>query len=84
MRGHVFPKLPKYCLALKPGMVWVRCPDCGKPHQEYLGPKDHDESKAEILLLREELRIAASILATEHGANPMRTASRTRTRHRHD
>ena len=43
MSGYVFSKLPKYCVAMKPGVLWVRCPDCGKPHQEYFGPSDRDE-----------------------------------------
>src|SRR2546425_13343104 len=63
MRGHVFSKLPKYCVAIKPGVLWVRCPECGRPHQEYFGPKDRDERNAEVAFLRRELKVAASILA---------------------
>jgi len=81
MRGHVFSKLPKYCVALKPGMVWVRCLDCGTPHQEYFGPKDHDERKAEILLLRQELQVAAAILATHHPWHPPRRPKRGSAHH---
>jgi hypothetical protein len=66
MSRHVFPKLPKYCVAMKPGVLWVRCPDCGKPHQEYFGPNDRDERNAEIAFLRRELEVAASILYGRH------------------
>jgi len=62
MSGHVFSKLPKYCVAMKPGVLWVRCPDCGKPHLEYFGPPDRDERNAEIVFLRHELEVASSIL----------------------
>jgi hypothetical protein len=70
MSGHVFSKLPKYCVAMKPGVLWVRCPDCGKPHQEYFGPSDRDERTAEIVFLRHELEAAAAILFDRHASLP--------------
>jgi len=48
---------------LKPSVIMVRCVDCGRPHEEYFGPSDRDEQKAEIELLRKELAAAAAILA---------------------
>jgi hypothetical protein len=66
MSRHVFSKLPKYSVAMKPGVLWVRCAKCGKPHQEYFGPADRDERTAELLFLRRELEAAASILLGRH------------------
>jgi hypothetical protein len=66
MRSHVFAQLPKYCVALKPGMLWVRCSECGRPHQEYFGPKDRDERNAEIVFLRHELEVAMAIALGRH------------------
>jgi hypothetical protein len=83
MRGHVFSKLPKYCVALKPGMLWVRCRVCGKPHQEYFGPKDRDERKAEIVFLRQELEVASSILAGDHASVRACTPGGVSSRDRH-
>jgi len=73
MRGHVFSKLPKYCVALKPGMLWVRCRECGRPHQEYFGPEDRDERNAEIVFLRQELDVAASMLFGHRASVPAHT-----------
>jgi hypothetical protein len=69
MRRHIFFKLPKWSPAIKPSLLWVRCPGwmghrCGKPHLEYLGPKDHDEGAAELKFLRHELEVAATIAGT--------------------
>jgi hypothetical protein len=83
MRGHVFLKLPKYCVGLKPGVLWVRCPDCGKPHQEYFGPADRDERNAEIAFLRRELQVAASILFGRHASRPVRAVAGGFSRQRH-
>jgi hypothetical protein len=68
MKRHVFVTLPKWNAAIKPGVIWVRCPGwkghaCGRPHQEYLGPRDRDEIAAELRFLRSEVRAAAEILA---------------------
>ncbi|TMB03849.1 MAG: hypothetical protein E6J64_14020 [Deltaproteobacteria bacterium] len=83
MRGHVFSKLPKYCVAIKPGVLWVRCPDCGKPHQEYFGPADRDERKAEIVFLRHALQVASSIMLGRRASVPERIAGGGRSRGRH-
>jgi hypothetical protein len=83
MRGHVFPRLPKYCVALKPGLLWVRCPDCGKPHREYFGPTDRDERNAEILFLRRALQVASSILFDQRASVRERIAGGGRSGGRH-
>jgi hypothetical protein len=69
--GNVFNKLPKFCVGLKPALIWVRCPGrkghpCGRPHHKYFGPKDRDEAMAELEFLRRELELAAAITAA-HG-----------------
>ena len=67
MRPHMFAKKPKFCVVFKPSMIWVRCPQCGTPHQEYFGPEDRDEKRAEAQLLRRELDAATAIvLARSH------------------
>jgi hypothetical protein len=68
MKRHVFTKLPKWNIGIKPGVIWVRCPGwkghkCGRPHQEYCGPRDRDEVAAELKFLRRELIAAAGIVA---------------------
>jgi len=83
MSGHVFSKLPKYSVALKPGVLWVRCPDCGKAHQEYFGPTDRDERNAEIAFLHRELELAESILFGRHDFLPSRAAGGGESRDRH-
>jgi hypothetical protein len=81
MRSHVFSQLPKYCAALKPGMLWVRCSKCGRPHQEYFGPKDRDERNAEIVFLRHELGVAMAIALGRHRPErPDRVRARGRAR----
>jgi hypothetical protein len=83
MRDHVFSKLPRYCLGLKPGLLWVRCPACRKPHREYFGPKDRDERNAEIVFLQKELEVAASILAAQRASARQRSGrGRSGTRRR--
>jgi len=59
---HVFSAKPKFCCGLKPSLIIVRCPTCGFPHEEYFGPPDRDEQKAEVELLRKELAAASAIL----------------------
>jgi hypothetical protein len=62
MPPHVFAQKPKYCLALKPAIIWVRCAKCGAPHEEYLGPRNFDARAAQIsFLLQEYLRTVASL-----------------------
>jgi len=80
MHGHVFPKLPKYILGLKPGLLWVRCPNCGRPHREYFGPDDRDERNAELTFLRHELQVASGIIASRPA--PARPARQSRSHHR--
>ena len=82
MTGHVFSKLPKYCVAMKPGVLWVRCPDCGKPHQEYFGPSDHDERNAEMVFLRRQLESAAAILSGRRASLLVRAVGGGRSRYR--
>ena len=71
MRPHVFEKKPKYCLALKPSIIWVRCAKCGAPHEEYLGPKSFDAEAAETAFLLQEYVRTAAYLANAP-ANPRR------------
>jgi hypothetical protein len=59
---HVFSAKPRYCIAFKPGIIVVRCPQCGRPHEEYFGPLDRDERAAEVEMLRRELAAAAAII----------------------
>ena len=82
MRGHVFSKLPKYCVAMRPGVLWVRCPGCGKPHQEYFGPSDHDERNAELVFLRRQLEIATAILSGRHASLSLRAVGGSHSRDR--
>ena len=78
MRPHVFTAKPPYCLALKPALIWVRCPKCGHPHQEYLGPPDLDSRGAEIHFLRSEWdRLAAMVIGRN---SPPRRRGRARRR----
>jgi hypothetical protein len=63
MRSHTFEKKPKFCVAFRPSMIWVRCAKCGAPHEEYFGPDDRDEKGAENQLLRRELEAAAAIVS---------------------
>jgi len=63
MRAHVFVQKPKYSLAFKPAVIWVRCAKCGKPHQDYLGPLDADPAAAEISFLRQEYLRTAALLS---------------------
>lgn len=65
---HVFAAKPRFCIGLKPGMIRVRCAKCGAPHLEYFGPRDHDEVRAELELLRRELARAFAILASTRPA----------------
>jgi len=58
---HIFASKPKFCCGLKPGLIMVRCPTCGNPHEEYFGPPDRDEKAAEVQLLRQELSAAMAI-----------------------
>jgi len=68
---HVFASKPRFCCGLKPGLIMVRCPTCGLPHEEYFGPLDRDERAAEVQLLRQELSAAMGIiLAREEHAPP--------------
>jgi hypothetical protein len=67
MRPHVFAVKPRYCLAFKPAIVWVRCPGCGQPHREYLGPDDLDERGAEIEFFRRECERLAAMLLGKKG-----------------
>ena len=80
MSGHVFSKLPKYCVAMKPALLWVRCPECGRPHQEYFGPADRDERNAEMVFLRRELQAASSILLGHRAADATRIGGGGRSR----
>jgi hypothetical protein len=63
MRPHVFVQKPKYCLAIKPAVIWVRCAKCGTPHQDYLGPLDADPNAVEISFLRQEYLRTAALLS---------------------
>ena len=79
MRAHVFPRKPTYCLAFKPGLIWVRCPKCGRPHEEYFGPRNRDERAAEIAFLRAEYqRLAALMNDKQKKPARQRTARRGR------
>src|SRR2546425_12502640 len=61
MRPYVFRARPKFCLAYKPAMIWVACPKCGHPHEEYFGPPDRDERAAEVAFLQREYQRLAEI-----------------------
>ena len=76
MRPHVFVQKPKYCLAFKPAIIWVRCATCGKPHQDYLGPLDADPNAAEISFLRQEYLRTAAFLARKAPAKLRRGGGR--------
>jgi hypothetical protein len=67
-RRSVFSKLPKWSIGMKPALLWVRCPACGRPHQEYFGPPDRDEIAAELEFLRRELKVATAIVANLRAA----------------
>jgi hypothetical protein len=67
---HVFASKPRFCVGFKPGLIRVRCAKCGEPHFEYLGPKDRDEVRAELELLRRELARAFAILALRRNPAP--------------
>jgi hypothetical protein len=54
MRPYVFKSRPKFCLAYKPAVIWVECPKCGHPHEEYFGPPNRDERAAEVAFLQRE------------------------------
>ncbi|HYY52549.1 MAG TPA: hypothetical protein VE755_06740 [Myxococcales bacterium] len=74
MRAHVFGQKPKYCLALKPAVIWVRCAKCGAPHEEYLGPSDLDAKAAETAFLRQEyVRTAAFLTKARSKPRPGRS-----------
>jgi hypothetical protein len=78
---HVFASKPKFCCALKPTLIMVRCPTCGSPHEEYFGPADRDERAAEVQLLRQELAAATAIILdrTQDGPHlPLRKRAKAR------
>jgi len=66
-RPHVFSVKPRFCVALKPALIQVRCRTCGLSHSEYLGPRNRDERQAEMELLRWELQAAAAIISARNG-----------------
>ena len=68
MQRHVFVQKPKYCLALKPAIIWVRCAKCGAPHEEYLGPRNFDAKAAEASFLLQEYLRTASFLGDNRSA----------------
>jgi hypothetical protein len=76
MSAYVFAKTPKFCLGIKPGVIWVRCVKCGRPHREYLGPRDRDEMATEVEFLRGEVDRLTAMLRAEHAAGPPRRRSR--------
>jgi len=79
MPAHVFAKKPKFCLAIKPAVIWVRCITCGRPHPEYLGPRDRDDKEAELRFLRAEVQRLGAILHAQNEQNrkkPRRRRSR--------
>ena len=76
MRPYVFSKRPRFCLALKPKIIWVRCPKCGNPHQEYLGPRDRDEKAAERAFIRAEYQRLAAIVQEAEEKKLRRRGSR--------
>jgi len=78
---HVFATKPKFCCGLKPGVIMVRCPTCGFPHEEYFGPLDRDERAAEVQLLRQELSAAMGIILGRN-ANAPRGPIRSRAKPR--
>ena len=78
MARHVFSKLPKWGTGMKPGLLWVRCPKCGMPHQEYFGPRNRDEAGAEVEFLRHALEVAFGIAAQVHAPPAPRPQRRRR------
>jgi len=76
VRPHVFVQKPKYCLAFKPAVIWVRCANCGTPHQDYLGPLDADPSAVEISFLRQEYLRTVRFLSSKLPAKPRRVGHR--------
>jgi hypothetical protein len=73
---HVFRAKPKYSVGMKPGLIRVRCPGCGMPHSEYLGPRDRDEVHAEIEFLRGALETAYAILCARNAPSATAPAAR--------
>ena len=77
MRSHVFAIKPNYCLAFRPGIILVRCPKCGHPHEEYFGPRNRDEREAEISFLRGEYQRLAALIALRNQRSRGRRSART-------
>ena len=76
MRPHVFVQKPKYCLAFKPAVIWVRCASCGTPHRDYLGPPNADPSAVEVSFLRQEYLRTAGFLSSQPPAKLRRGGRR--------
>jgi len=74
MRPYVFKARPKFCLAYKPAVIWVECPKCGHPHEEYFGPADRDVRAAEVAFLQRAYHRVAEIARGR--SKHARTASR--------
>jgi len=68
-RRYVFSKLPKWTLGMRPALLWIRCPKCGWPHQEYFGPRDRDAIASELKFLRRALAAAFKVI-TPRGKPP--------------
>jgi hypothetical protein len=79
---YVFSKLPKWAPGMKPGLLWVRCPKCGWPHQEYFGPRNRDEIAATLQFFSRALAAAFAILEDRQRARRRtpRAAARARRR----
>jgi hypothetical protein len=75
MPAYVFSRKPKFCLAFKPGLIWVRCSKCNARHREYLGPPDRDEKAAEREFIRAEYQRVAAILQRGNGKATRRRGS---------
>lgn len=73
---HVFSRLPKWCAGIRPGLLWVRCPKCGRPHQEYFGPRNRDELRAEVQFFRDALEAAFGIVSQLHPPHARRPRRR--------
>jgi hypothetical protein len=82
MRPYTFAKKPKYCSSYRPATITVRCLKCGRPHQEYFGPQDHDALRAELAMLHEALDRASAIIHKLGGRAVARLTGRDKRRAR--
>jgi hypothetical protein len=69
---------------MQPTLLWIRCPKCGWPHQEYFGPRNRDATASELKFLRRALAVSFEVLRarSDPPSSPGRRASAARPRKR--